>query len=60
MVSLAAAGEKWWAVLDNNYPGSFEWMTRDDFLKSYTDGAGKGWAIIPLTPGPPPVPRSEP
>lgn len=57
MVSLVAAGETWWAVLDNNYPGSFEWMTRDQFLNCYADGGGKGWAVIPLTPGPPPVPR---
>jgi hypothetical protein len=58
MVSLVAAGEKWWAILDNNFPGTIEWMSRDEFLRSYTDGASKGWAIIPLTPGPPPIPRN--
>jgi hypothetical protein len=59
MVSLVAAGEKWWAILDNNFPGTIEWMSQEEFLRSYTDGSGKGWAIIPLTPGPPPLPRNR-
>lgn len=58
MVSLVAAGPKWWAILDNNFPGTIEWMSQEEFLRSYTDGSGKGWAIILLTPGPPPLPRN--
>jgi hypothetical protein len=56
MVSLVAAGEKWFAVLDNNYPRSIEWIEPEQFRDCYT-GGGSGWAIIPLKPGPPPVPR---
>jgi hypothetical protein len=56
MVSLVAAGEKWFAILDNNYPRSYEWMAADEFRQVYTGGRS-GWAIVPLKPGPPPVPR---
>ena len=58
MVSLVAAGPKWWAILDNNFPGTIEWMSREDFARSFTGGSGKGWAVVLLKPGPPPLPRS--
>jgi hypothetical protein len=56
MVSLVAAGERWFAILDNNYPKSYEWLAPDEFRQCYT-GGGSGWAVILLRPGPPPVPR---
>lgn len=65
MVTLVAAGEGkgpdgkgWWAVLDNNFPGSFEWMSEAQFLRAYK-GDQQGWAVILLNPGPPPVPFLE-
>ena len=57
MVSLVGAGAKWFAILDNNYPRSVEWMAPYEFRQVYTGGRS-GWAIIPLKPGPPPIPRS--
>lgn len=59
MVSLVAASDKWFVILDNNYPGedAYEWLTPDEFKKAYTGNTGKGWAVIPLEPGPPPIPH---
>jgi hypothetical protein len=57
MVSLVAATDKWFAIIDNNHPKSYEWVAPDEFRACYTGGRA-GWAIIPLKPGPPPVPRS--
>ncbi len=63
MVTLVGAGigkgpdgKGWWCVLDNNYPDSYEWMSENQFLRTYT-GGGQGWCVIFGTPaGPPPVP----
>jgi hypothetical protein len=67
MVTLVGAREgpeRWWIVLDNNAPHQFRWYTEAEFVRTHTWG-GKGkvaaasaWSVIPLTPGPPPVPRS--
>lgn len=59
MVSLAHASDKWFAVLDNNYPGSFEWMDPATFLRVYA-GGGNGWAVVFLNDAPPPPPRNQP
>jgi hypothetical protein len=57
MVSLVHADDKWFAVLDNNYPGAnqIEWLTPQEFRKTWT-GMGGGWAVILLAPPPPPPP----
>jgi hypothetical protein len=57
MVTLVHADDKHFVVLDNNYPGAdkYEWLTPDEFLKTYAAG-GNGWAFIPLAPPPPPPP----
>jgi hypothetical protein len=57
MVSLLHASEKWFCILDNNYPQSFEWMSPDEFRRTYTGGRS-GWSVILLSPGPPPVPKN--
>lgn len=59
MVSLVAAGDRHFTVLDNNYPGpeQYEWMSPDEFARAYTGGKS-GWSVILLSPGPPPPPRS--
>lgn len=56
MVSLIHADDKWFGVLDNNYPGAdaLEWMSPEQFLRAYSPG----WCVILLEPGPPPVPRN--
>jgi hypothetical protein len=56
MVSLVHADERWFGILDNNYPGTVEWLTPDEFRRSYTGGGG-GWAVILMKEGPPPVPH---
>jgi len=58
MVCLAHAGKpgESWAILDNNYPGRWAWMSEAEFLKSYA-AWGNGWAVILLNPGPPPEPK---
>ena len=57
MVSLVHADKKNYAVLDNNYIDALEWLTHEEFQKTYmTDG---GWSVILLHPGPPPVPRNR-
>jgi len=51
------AGGRYWAILDNNYPGSqqYEFLTEAEFSRTYAPG----WAVILLNPGPPPPPRSK-
>lgn len=56
MVNLLHADEHWFAVLDNNFPGTVEWMNEKEFRQTFT-GLGEGWAIILLSPGPPPARR---
>jgi hypothetical protein len=55
MVNLLHADERWCAILDNNFPGTIEWMTPAEFERVWT-GGGKGWAVILLADGPPPPP----
>ena len=59
MVSLPHADDKYFAVLDNNYIGdsNYEWMTPQEFSRTYT-GMGGGWAVILLDSGPPPTPAN--
>ena len=56
LVSLPHADGKTFAVLDNNYPGNYEWMTPEEFTRAYTAAGGNGWAVILLDDGPPPPP----
>ncbi len=59
MVNLVHADDRYFAVLDNNYFGEnqIEWMTPDEFRRSWT-GLGGGWAVILLAAPPPPPPTS--
>jgi len=59
MVNLVHADDRYFAVLDNNFPGAdqIEWMTPEEFRRSWT-GFGQGWAVILLAPPPPPVPHN--
>lgn len=68
MVNLVHADDKYIGVLDNNYTGAdeIEWMTPDEFKRSYTTNANprtaiggvNGWAIVLLTPSPPKPPMN--
>lgn len=57
LVAARAGGARLWAVLDNNFPGTLEWMSEREFAASYS-GLGEGWAVILLEPGSPPPPRN--
>lgn len=57
-VAARAGSQKLWAILDNNYPGTIEWMTESQFARAYTTNGG-GWSVILLKQGPPPVPRGR-
>ena len=60
MVNLVAARVgpgRLWAVLDNNYPGTIEWMSEAEFAASY-GGLGEGWAVVLMEAGPPAAPRN--
>ena len=56
MVNLVHADETWCAVLDNNFPGTIEWMSPAEFQRVWTGDGHHGWAVILLAEGPPPVP----
>lgn len=63
MVDIVAAGvgkgpdgKGWWCVSDNNFPGTYEWMTESQFERAF-NFTGEGWAVILLAPCPPPVPK---
>jgi len=59
MVNIVHLDDQYAAILDNNYieprESSFEWMSVDQFLRTYTGGRA-GWALILLHCGPPPLP----
>lgn len=59
MVNIAHATDAWFAVLDNNSPGTdkYEWMTPAEFTRVCASG-GKPWIVILLEPGPPPSPTN--
>lgn len=62
MLNLVAAGagegpdgKGWWAIVDNNFPRSWEWMSEAQFLRAYAGGS-QGWMFCLLNPPPPPAP----
>lgn len=56
MVCLAHLDADKAAIIDNNRPGVWVWMTRQDFLTRWRDMQG-GWAVVLLNPPPPPHPE---
>ena len=59
MVSLVHADDTHFAILDNNYPGNYEWLSQKEFTGAYTHPKGSGWAVILLDPGPPAAPWNK-
>lgn len=55
MVNLIHASDNWFCVLDNNYIGGnkYEWMTPEEFKRSYVTRGG-GWCVILMTTPTPP------
>jgi hypothetical protein len=60
MVNLAHLDDRTAAIIDNNRPGVWVWMSRQDFLLRWR-ARGNGWAVVLLDPPPPPhLPSSRP
>ena len=57
-VAARAGPQKLWGIVDNNYIGTVEWMTEEQFRVAYT-GYGGGWCVAFKRPGPPLPPRSQ-
>lgn len=53
MVYLAHLDQDWAAIIDNNRPGSWVWMSRKEFLTRWR-ARGGGWAFVFLASPPPP------
>lgn len=58
MVLLVHIDSRYAAIVDNNFPGNWEWMSRDEFLRRWVHPSGKGWAYYFLHSPPPPPPRN--
>ncbi len=58
MVVLVHFDKEVAAILDSNYPGTYEWMPREEFLKRWVHPSGKGWAFVMLVTPQPPVPHN--
>jgi hypothetical protein len=55
MVDLAHLDKDRAAIIDNNRPGKWVWMTRDEFeYRWHMNTTGHGWAFVLLAPPPPP------
>lgn len=60
MVNLVYLDSRYGAILDNNRPGVWLWMSRADLLSRWR-GSGGGWAVVLLAPPPPPhLPGNQP
>lgn len=53
MINLVYLDQSSAAVLDNNRPGTWLWMSRTEFLQRWR-ARGGGWAVVFLSPPPPP------
>jgi hypothetical protein len=58
MVNCVHMDEKYAVILDNNYEGEdkYEWLSIDEFMRTFTGGGKTGWAVILLDPGPQSLP----
>lgn len=59
MVWLCHFDSEWACVADNNFPGTYEWTRREEFLRRAKHPQGNFWCFILLQPPPPPIPRNE-
>lgn len=59
MVVCVHLDEKWGAVYDNNFPGTFEWCSRRELFRRWELGDLGGWLVGYLDPPPPPKPQGN-
>lgn len=55
MVSLVHLDRRLACYVDNNFPGEYFWITREEFAKRFEDGP-RGWLVVILYGGRPGVP----
>jgi hypothetical protein len=58
MVLLAHLDNELAAIIDNNDPDHWTWMSRAEFLKRAKHPSGQFWAVVLLDPPPPLVPTN--
>jgi len=58
MVLLIHLDQELACILDNNFPGTYEWMSREEFLYRWKYPNPEAWAYVFLLPGPPPSPSN--
>jgi hypothetical protein len=58
MVCLVHLDRELAAILDNNFPGTYEWMPRAEALRRFCHPDGKFWAVVFMAPPPPPIPHN--
>lgn len=58
MVLLVHFDDKYACIIDNNFPETYEWMSREEFLRRWVFPSNKGWAITFMSAPPPPIPRN--
>jgi hypothetical protein len=58
MVLLVHLDDKMACIIDNNFPGTYEWMSAETFKERWTHPNGTGWAFAILAPPPPPAPSN--
>lgn len=59
MVNLVHLDDEWACILDNNFPGTWEWVPRSEFVQRFhwtTQGKSEGWCVIFIGHPQPPVP----
>jgi len=52
MIMLVGLDDEYACILDNNFPGSFKWIPREEFLKDWLSSGS--WAVTPVMASPPP------
>lgn len=57
MVDLVYLDDNIAAILDNNFPGQYLWMSTQMFLDRWREDGG--WAFVWLGPTPPPLPANQ-
>lgn len=45
--------------LDNNYPGTYEWMSKEELVKRIKHPGRSGWIFVWLDTPPPPIPTNK-
>ena len=59
MVVTVYLDSEYACVIDDNFPGTWEWMTRAEYEWRFRHPNAQGWAYVLLWPPPPPIPTNH-